>query len=93
MGVYFADTGNNDDNENKQNKDDKKQTKITTFQLNLLKQITLCYAIVLPGRKWVFNAGYLPDSYRKSRPAFGRRADFQVAGRPGESEQGSNEPI
>ncbi len=41
---------------------------------------TLCYAIMLPGRKSAFRAGFEPDCYREStemafRPAFGRPAD------------------
>ncbi len=50
---------------------------------------TLCYAIVLPGRKAAFRAGFWPDCYREStdigppagpsgRPKAGRRADFGV---------------
>ncbi len=27
---------------------------------------TLCYPIVLPGRKWAFRAGFWPDCYRES---------------------------
>ena len=42
----------------------------------------LCYAIVLPGRKSAFRAGFWPDCFRESteigpgRPKAGRRADF-----------------
>ncbi len=40
---------------------------------------TLCYAVVLPGLKSAFRAGFRPDCYRESsRPKAGRRADFCV---------------
>ena len=49
---------------------------------------TLCYAIVLPGRKSAFRAGFWQDCYLESTdigPPAGRRADFgavPVAVRP-----------
>ena len=59
-----------------------------------MDQVTLCYAIVLPGRKLAFWAGFWPDCHRERtesgpaagrRPSAGRRADFgafPVAVRP-----------
>ena len=58
---------------------------------------TLCCAIVLPGRKSAFRAGFWPDCYREStelalgRPSAGRRADFgafPVAVRPQSGPEG-----
>ena len=40
---------------------------------------TLCYAIVIPGRRAAFRAGFWPDGYRESTetyPPAGRRAEF-----------------
>ena len=41
----------------------------------------VCYAVVLPGRKSVFRAGFRPDSNRESikiGPSAGRRSDFDA---------------
>ncbi len=42
---------------------------------------TLCYAIVLPGRKWAFRAGFWPDCYRESTN-IGSPAGLRPAGGP-----------
>ena len=47
----------------------------------LLLEITLCYAIVLPGRKSSFRVGFPPDSSLQSiriGPSTGRRTDFEA---------------
>ncbi len=53
----------------------------TDFEGSIVLVFTLCYAIVLPGRKTGFRAGFRPDYCRerlKICPPAGRRADFDV---------------
>ncbi len=45
------------------------------------KECTLCYAIVVPGQKLAFRAGFWPDCYREGTE-IGSPAGLRLAGGP-----------